>query len=283
MRPFFNEFDPRQEMQRSDFEIFHSKDTHLDSVGLHHHDFYEVYFFISGKVEYQVEGRLYHLLPGDVLLLSPMELHQVTVLTGRVPYERIVLWVSRTFLASLGDDDLLSRCFDNALSEHTNLLRAYERAQVQNLFIHLQEEFANDLYASQVCAQGYLIQLLVLLNRLSMSKQSKVAESDPLISFTVEYINHHYPEELTLDILSAQLNVSKYYLCHEFKRVTGTSIYRYLLLKRLQAARELILQGYPPGNAATKCGFSNYPNFYRSFKSCYGISPSDCLTHSKKL
>lgn len=281
MQPLFHAFDPRQEMHRSDFEIFHSKDTHLDFVGLHHHDFYEVYLFLSGKVEYQVEGRLYQLLPGDILLLSPSELHQVTVQSARIPYERIVLWISRSYLFTLGGGDSLSRCFDNAFSEHTNLLRAYENSQLRTLFMHLLEELSDNLYANEVCARGYLIQLLVFLNRLSLNNPHKAAESDPLVSYTVEYINHHYFEEISLDILAAQLNMSKYYLCHEFKRVTGTSIYRYILLKRLQTARELILQGYPPGNAATKCGFSNYPNFYRSFRSCYGISPSDCFAYNK--
>lgn len=238
---------------------------------------------MSGKVEYQVEGRLYRLLPGDVLLLSPMELHQVTVQSNRIPYERIVLWISRSYLSALGGGDALSRCFDNALSEHTNLLRAYECTQVRTLFVRLLEELADNLYANEICAQGYLIQLLVFLNRLSLDNQHKVAESDPLVSYTVEYINRHYSEEITLDVLATQLNMSKYYLCHEFKRVTGTSIYRYLLLKRLQAARELILQDYSPGTAAAKCGFSNYPNFYRSFKSCYGISPSDCSAYGKGL
>ena len=61
MKPVFHSFDPRQEMRRTDFEIFHNKDMHLDSVGLHHHDFYEVYFFLGGKAEYRVEGRLYRL------------------------------------------------------------------------------------------------------------------------------------------------------------------------------------------------------------------------------
>ena len=68
-------FDPRQEMLRPDFEIFHSRDTTLEAVDLHHHDFYEIYLFLSGQVEYRVEGSVYQLNPGDLLLISPLELH----------------------------------------------------------------------------------------------------------------------------------------------------------------------------------------------------------------
>lgn len=281
MKTFFQPFDPRQEMRRPDFEIFHNKDMHLDSVGLHHHDFYEVYFFLGGKAEYRVEGRLYRLRPGDVLLLSPMELHQVTVQAGRVPYERIVLWISRPYLAFLGNGEApLSRCFDNALSEHTNLLKRSDGVQIQPLFEHLLEERRQTLYAGEACARGYLLQLLVQLNRLAMNSRQPAGENSPLVSRAVAYINHHYAEEITLDDLASQLHVSKYYLCHEFSRVAGTSVYRFLTLKRLQIARELLLQGTAPGEAAAQCGFKDYPNFYRAFKTRYRLSPRDCVLRS---
>ena len=42
-------FDPRQEMNRADFEVLHMRDTYLKDVELHHHDFFEV-FFLAGFV-----------------------------------------------------------------------------------------------------------------------------------------------------------------------------------------------------------------------------------------
>jgi len=34
-------------MNRTDFEIQHTRDTYLKDVELHHHDFFEVFFLIS--------------------------------------------------------------------------------------------------------------------------------------------------------------------------------------------------------------------------------------------
>ena len=48
-------FDSRQKMTSDKFEIFHYRDTKFEGVPVHQHDFYEVYFFISGNVEYSVE------------------------------------------------------------------------------------------------------------------------------------------------------------------------------------------------------------------------------------
>ena len=54
-------FDPRQSMTTPKFEIFHYRDAKFEGVAVHQHDFYEVYFFISGNVEYNVEGKSYLL------------------------------------------------------------------------------------------------------------------------------------------------------------------------------------------------------------------------------
>ena len=84
-------FDTRQTMHGTTFEIFRYKDAYLKEVALHHHDFYEVYFFLSGNVQYNIESRSYLLTPGDVLLISPMELHQPMFGSEHREYERIVL------------------------------------------------------------------------------------------------------------------------------------------------------------------------------------------------
>ncbi len=68
-------FTVRQQMLTNNYEIYRYRDSYLNNVALHHHDFYEVYLFLNGNVNYTIESRNYHLLPGDILLISPLELH----------------------------------------------------------------------------------------------------------------------------------------------------------------------------------------------------------------
>ena len=89
------------------------------------------------------------------------------------------------------------------------------------------------------------------------------------------YISEHYNEKLTLQDLADQFYVSKYHLSHEFSARVGTSVYRYIILKRLLAAREQIADGAPPSEVYQNCGFQDYANFYRAFKTEYGISPKE--------
>ena len=90
-------FDPRQSMSSNKFEIFHYSDAKFEGVPVHQHDFYEVYFFISGNVEYNVEGNSYNLKSGDMLLINPLELHQPRIAPDQNDYERIVLWINKTY------------------------------------------------------------------------------------------------------------------------------------------------------------------------------------------
>ena len=137
-------FDSRQSMKDKRFEVFHYRDKKMDNVGIHHHDFFEVYFFLSGRVSFKVEGKSYHLEPGDLLLINPQELHQPDVGADAL-YERIVLWIDRSYLAGLcaAAGENLAACFDNEAPGHTNLLRPTKlrRAALSQLLERLSREY----------------------------------------------------------------------------------------------------------------------------------------------
>jgi len=118
----FQPFTRRQTMIRRDFEIYRYR--YMDEVELHHHDFYEIYMLLRGSVSYTVENRIFHMRAGDLMLISPLELHQARVDSNDEPYERMVLWVDRGYLESLSSPHTsLTRCFDTTVPGHTNLLR----------------------------------------------------------------------------------------------------------------------------------------------------------------
>lgn len=282
MRESAQTFDPRQTMRRQDFEVFHYKNTRQGNVAVHHHDFYEVYFFLGGRVEYRVEGQIFRLQPGDLLLINPEELHQANVESGDAPYERIVLWIDKVFLEGFRrGEDSLSRCFDGSLPTHSNLLRPApaQRTELTMLLGELVRERYSRDYASEMYAMGIFVQFMAELNRLALQAQpgQRREESSALIPQVLQHIAQHYDEELSLEELAQRFYVSKYHLSHEFSRLVGTSLYRYVMLKRLLIARQMLAGGEAPGAVCTKCGFGDYANFYRAFKAQYGISPKDCV------
>ena len=280
-------FDPRQVMNRDDFEIVHKRDTYLKDVELHHHDFFEVFFLISGDVRYTIESRVYHLMPGDLLLISPKELHQICIRNEMAAYERFVLWIDPQMLQRLSTETTdLTKNLDADHSTRGNLLRLRpeDRAMMQQLFSHLWEETDSDRYGADLMRENIVSLILVQLNRLtdkdSVHHFEEVTHSSKAVSQVVDYINLHYGEQLSLDMLAAQVFVSKYHLSHEFNRQVGTSDYRYIQKKRLLIARQLLAQGNKPNQIYLQCGFKDYAGFYRAFKNEYGVAPREYATNT---
>lgn len=266
-------FETRQSMCRNDFEIFHYREPKPGCVELHHHDFYEIYCFLGGQVEYRVEGRTYSLQKGDLLLINPMELHQPMVLPGSETYERMVLWINREYLTGLGQDGVrLTQCFEPG---RENLLRltAAQAQEIRSKMDMLVQQRRTEDFGGEIYAKGIFLQLMVELNRLSISAGSEKEDTTSLVAQVVAYINHHYGEPLTLDHLAQVFYISKYHLSHKFTQATGVSVYRYVVLKRLQAARQRLMDGYTPKEAFLSSGFGDYANFYRAFLSEYGVTP----------
>ncbi len=265
-------FDPRQTMHREDFEIFHYHDAKMEEVPLHHHDFYEVYSFLSGKVEYLVEGISYTLFPGDLLLIGPMDLHRPLVAPGEA-YERIVLWINAEYLDSLLPTGALRACFESGQSLYHSA-----HTPVPQLMLRLAAEFSELSPDSELSVKGLFLQLMGELLRLRASAGENAdehASSPPLVREVLHYISENYREELSLESLAARFYVSKYHLSHQFSSAVGVSVYRYILLKRLQNAKQRLSEGESPGDVCRGCGFQDYTNFYRAFRQVYGRSPMD--------
>ncbi len=277
-------FDPRQQMQGKTFEIFHYREPPAEEVQIHHHDFYEVYFLLDGDVEYWVDGRVYHLRSGDLLLINPMEFHRPLLREENPVYERIVLWINKDYLEHLTDDAVgLSRCFDKSLPTHTNFLRP---SSVQRSALHAQlgalirESYGTE-YGHTLYAGGVFLQFMAEVNRLALhgdARRSAKKSGSSLVSQVLDYIGEHYSDELSLESLADRFFVNKYHLAHEFSREVGTGIHRYILMKRLFAAHQRLSQGGSPGDVYLQCGFREYSSFYRAFKAEYGIRPRDCGT-----
>lgn len=274
-------FDPRQEMGRKDFELQYKRDTYLKDVELHHHDFYEIYFLISGDVTYTIESRQYRVMPGDILLISPRELHQICVRPEMSAYERYVLWIDPKLLqqysTTLTD---LTRHLDPNPPTRSNLLRIKpeQASMVKYLLDQLWQESESQNYGSDLLQQSLIIQLLVIINRMASKNSSQMeteTHSSRAVSAVVDYVNLHYSEPLSLEQLAELVYVSKYHLSHEFNRLVGTSVYRYIQKKRLMIARQLLAQGQRPNEVYSACGFGDYAGFYRAFRNEYGISPRE--------
>lgn len=276
----YNPYTKRQTMIAADYEIYRYRSTYMNEVELHHHDFYEVYLLLRGRVDYIVENQLYRMRPGDWMLCSPLELHQARIDPDADAYERFVLWIARPYLERLSTTRTsLTRCFDTSVDGHTNLLRPVGTAggTLRTIVERLYTLKNSPGYGDDLLAQGALVDLMVALNKAAAERGDArpAGTSDHVVDAVLHYINEHYSESLTLDQLAEKFFISKFHLLRKFDAQVGTTVHRYIMQKRLLNAKQLLAGGVPPNEVCQYCGFGDYANFYRAFRAEYSQTPRE--------
>lgn len=120
--------------------------------------------------------------------------------------------------------------------------------------------------------------LLELKNADESEKHPNSRKSDALLIQRVyDYILAHLEEPLpSLKELSKLFGTNEYKLKDGFRHFFKTSIYKFYTVERLKRAYLMIQQTtIPLKNIAIMNGFTDYPNFSKSFKKQFGISPNE--------
>ena len=80
----------------------------------------------------------------------------------------------------------------------------------------------------------------------------------------------------TLEELAEEYHVSRYYLAHAYKEVTGYSIKNYRMLCRIAEAKELLVgTSLSVSDICDRVGFPDTSNFSKYFKKKEGYTPSE--------
>lgn len=97
-----------------------------------------------------------------------------------------------------------------------------------------------------------------------------------LISRVLKRIESQYTENLSVDQLAAEANMSVSAFHHNFKSVTSTSPLQYLKTYRLHKARMLMIHdGMKASAAAMRVGYESASQFSREFKRYFGMTPGE--------
>ena len=277
-------FTLRQTMQHSDFECYHYLDAVPPNVDFHEHEFFEVFFFQSGNVSYNIEGRIYQLRPGDILLTDNRDIHKPEIRPGK-PYERYVIWIQPDVLLRVteaGTD--LSQCFTDASQRKYKLIRPESdvTTHLKGICEKMLRSRDEDAFGSGTLAYIYLLEFLVYLNRAYFATPEEIRKDvteNEKINEVVAYINDNLTADLTLDQLAEACFISKSHLAHQFKTYTGLTLYQFIIKKRVTVARNMLREGAPVMEACMRCGFNDYSNFLKAFKREFGRSPKEFMEH----
>jgi len=257
--------------------------THNHMV--HMNDNHEIYIMLQGDVTFSIDGRLYHLEPYDMLVISNQEIHCVMV-NNECAYERIYIYFKPEYLRQFSTKEYnLLELFDQRDERAGNkidheLVRKYglEKDFEQMLCYYKSTQPDN-----QVRMASLLIKMLADINlayeenRLLGKTEKEQPNQNEKINDIIRYISDNLTTKITLDDLTQKFFLSKYYLCHEFKRSTGFTVFDYIRYKRVLDAKMRLQNGQPISEIWCELGYVDYSNFYRTFKKTVGMSPKEYM------
>lgn len=123
--------------------------------------------------------------------------------------------------------------------------------------------------------EDMMIYVRYLVNSV-MSYVSLEKESDSVIAKIKNYLDQNYTKDIARSDLAEIVFLNPDYISRLFKKKMGTSISSYLMKKRMDKAKELLLHtGMPVNVISLHAGYNNYSYFTRMFKEYTGYSPNE--------
>jgi AraC-like DNA-binding protein len=114
--------------------------------------------------------------------------------------------------------------------------------------------------------------LAMLSNQVFIQQENA---EPPVITKARAYIHEHQTEEISLSQVAKAVNMSSYYFCKMFKKITGINFTDYVARVRIEKSKNLLLNpNLRISEIAFEVGFQSLTHFNRVFKKVLGQSPT---------
>lgn len=238
----------------------------------HSHNMVEVYYFLRGNARFVIEGNIFPLERGNVIVMASGQTHNLLLEPSTV-YERMALLIDVSAVPP--EYEALSE----KIYEGNNLFTLDKREQ-----LWFEESFATITKSPDEMQKHLIISFAsmafaMLSNKLSRNIQPRV--EDDIIKKTINYINKNLSGELSLEIIANALYCSKVTLNRKFREIMGCTVWEYVVRRRIYSARQQLFLGDSITDAYQKSGFNDYSSFFRAYKKVVGTSPSEDIKKSQ--
>ncbi|MBP2079065.1 helix-turn-helix transcriptional regulator [Oceanobacillus polygoni] len=252
----------------------------------HAHEEYEIYFFHSGTCRYLIHNQIYDLEPGDILIMDGMTLHKPNVHPNS-EYIRSAVHFSPKWVKSVLEELGAMYLLEAFQRLHHCLIRTKENEEskaieklIQQLSELSQVTNRHELH-QETELKVLLLQVLISVYNLGQKDSKKLidkkSEKAEHVENVLKYIQAHYMEKLTVGSIAEALNLSKSYVSHLFREMTGFTVMEYVMASRLTQVKYL-LEMEPKKSIkdiAIESGFESASHFSRYFREHVGMTAGE--------
>ena len=254
--------------------------NYSDGIGIlepHCHDCHQIVYVDRGNASFMINSVRYDVKAPCVVIISRFEEHSIIECDNS--YSRYVLRIRPTLD---GVDDYNAKLLFSVLVNRprffSHVISVGENAgMVEETMRRIcEEKNVGGMYSEKML--GLLLQMLLLSvcraePRLLLSENG--GDFDMIFSIKQKF-ETDYRKNYSLREIADEYHISCSRLSHLFREVTGKPVMGYLMSCRIAGAKHMLAETeIPVGTVAENCGFSDFSNFSRTFRSVTGQSPSD--------
>lgn len=265
--------------------LFSWKGTrHEDEKNYHSHDYLELAFILSGKGKYHIEGAVYEVEAGDLLIFNPGVKHQALVdESSDMPTTEFFVGCSDIQIPGYPHNYLPVP--EGGYFIHT---KGELKTRISRLCSLMEQENQVYMEGRYFMLKALLMQMILQVIRVQCVKSPTVGSYEfeslskaYVVERVISYFEEHYSEKISLDQIAENMYLSPFYISKLFKSEIGDTPIRHLINIRLEKAKQLLEVGHNGTiqEIAAMVGYDDAYHFSKLFKKRYGISPSQARKH----
>ena len=265
-----------EDLSCTPYALAHNTSDHITTPEFHQHDFYEIYFYLSGSATIVIEEFSYRLQSGDVVLLPPGRMHRAVHHAEYGCYERYLLYATSDCLRQAGTADYPLLTLFEAAAGQAHFVVHPSGADFLHVLSLMNEALeTDDAHPQQRLIRDHLLALVLarVCGWFCTLPRADAAPTAHALYGVISYINAHLDSDLSLDALAARFDMNKYNLLRLFKDYAQVTLHQYILQKRISRAKDLLRDGMSPSQVYAACGYYDSSGFYKAFRTHTGMTP----------
>lgn len=237
---------------------------HGKAYAMHRHDTYAIGRTLAGVQSFSYRRSQRNSLPGNTMVLHPDEVHDGQAGTDE-GFQYRMIYVEPSFFQDVLGGRALPFLEGGVTADPR--LAAATTTLLQHVGYTLEPLEQSDALAELAHALAAVAGM-----------PARRLKGDFLAARRArDYLRANCARVVTLDELEVATGRDRWSLSHDFRMFYGTSPYRYLTMRRLDAARRLLLAGMSLAQAAVATGFADQSHMTRHFAKTFGLTPGRWL------
>ncbi len=278
----------------------------LDNGKRSQHEYHELTYLRSGRVEFEVDGRRTIVERGGNIVIPPGHVHVTNVLEGHadmvvlyfvfdregryrftdaaagaeaVPGREVTGGILERFLLSAVESAPADA--DTPPAEPFISIRGRSRQDIAAIAERILRESREDAYAKNLMMQLLTVELLVTLARGLREEweeglRKRTGKARELVRIARDYIVENFDRDISVADAAGYVFLSQGYFTRAFRDETGMSPMAFLMQVRVARACKLLEQrDIKISGIASMVGFSSPQRFNAAFRKHTGMTPME--------